>query len=285
MVFLQTSRIVLRNRCPQRDAGSPFFCGTWDYDGASGAPLGLRTDGKISHLERQSQLLQLMKPIVLFGTGKIAEVILYFFSQHSNRQVVACSVDRDFLPGTEWQGIPTVPFDEIRRTHPPESHDMFVALGYQEMNALRTRKCAQIRALGYTLASCISPDSGLPNDAVFGDNCFIMNQVNIHPRVQLGNNVFVWSGAMIGHHASIGDNCWLTSGANIAGVVTMGRNCFMAVNATVTHGISVADDCFIGANALVTKSTQPGEVYVVENTKPFRLNSSQFLRMSRFSEL
>lgn len=226
-----------------------------------------------------------MKPIVLFGSGKIAEVILYFFSHHSDRQVVACCVDRDYLPGPEWQGIPVVPFDAIGRTYPPESHDMFVAIGYQDMNALRAKKCAEIRELGYTLASYASPDSGLPNDFVIGDNCFVMSQVHVHPQVRLGNNVFVWSGAMIGHHSSIGDNCWLTSGAKVAGVVTMGNNCFMAVNATVSHGISVADNCFIGANALVTKSTQPGEVYVVESTKPFRLNSSQFLRMSRFSDL
>lgn len=224
-----------------------------------------------------------MKPIVLFGTGKIAEVILYFFTHHSDRQVVACSVDKDYLPGSEWQGIPVVPFDEITRSYPPETHDMFVALGYQDLNALRTKKCAEARQLGYTLVSYIHPDSGLPGDCVHGDNCFIMNQVLIHPKVQLGNNVFVWSGAMIGHHSSVGDNCWLTSCANISGVVTMGKNCFLAVNATVAHGITIGDDCFIGANALVTKTTQPEEVYVVENTKPFRLNSPQFLRMSRFS--
>ncbi len=226
-----------------------------------------------------------MKPIVLFGTGKIAEVILYFFTHHSDRQVVACSVDKDYLPGSEWQGIPVVPFDEITRSHPPETHDMFVALGYQDMNALRTEKCAEARQLGYTLVSYIHPNSGLPTDCVHGDNCFIMNQVLIHPRVRLGNNVFVWSGAMVGHHSSIGDNCWLTSCANVSGVVTMGKNCFLAVNATVTHGITIGDDCFIGANALVTKTTQYGEVYVMENTKHFRLNSRQFLRMSKFTEL
>jgi UDP-3-O-[3-hydroxymyristoyl] glucosamine N-acyltransferase len=153
------------------------------------------------------------------------------------------------------------------------------------MNALRTGKCAEARRLGYTLASYIHPNSGLPSDCIHGDNCFIMNQVLIHPRVRLGNNVFVWSGAMIGHHSTIGDNCWLTSCANVSGVVTMGKNCFLAVNATIAHGISIGDDCFIGANALVTKTTQPSEVYVVENTKPFRLNSCQFLRMSKFSEL
>ena len=226
-----------------------------------------------------------MKPIVIFGAGKIAEVILYFFTHHSDRQVVACTVDKDYLPDSQWQGLPVVAFDEITHSYSPETHDMFIALGYQDLNILRTDKCAQARQLGYNLASYVHPNSGLPMYCVYGDNCFIMNQVLIHPRVRLGNNVFIWSGAMVGHHSSIGDNCWLTSCANISGVVTMGKNCFLAVNATIAHGISIGDNCFIGANALVTKTTKAEEVYVMENTKPFRLNSRQFLRMSKFSEL
>lgn len=226
-----------------------------------------------------------MKPIVLFGTGKIAEVILYFLKRHSDRHVVACSVDRGHLPGLSWQGLPVVPFDEIARSHPPETHDMFVALGYQDMNALRAERCAQARQLGYTLASYIHPDSGLPEDCVLGDNCFVMNQVLIHPRVQLGNNVFVWSGAMIGHHSTIGNNCWLTSCANISGTVNVGDNCFFAVNSTVGNSVHIGRDCFVGANALVTKSAEDSQVFLAESTKPFRLNSAQFLRMSRFVDL
>ena len=85
--------------------------------------------------------------------------------------------------------------------------------------------------------------------------------------------------------STIGDNCWLTSCANISGVVTVGSNCFFAVNSTVAHGIKLGDECFIGANALITKSTNNGEVFLTESTKAFRLNSRQFLRVSRFSDL
>jgi UDP-3-O-[3-hydroxymyristoyl] glucosamine N-acyltransferase len=112
-----------------------------------------------------------------------------------------------------------------------------------------------------------------------------MNNVSIHPRVRLGNDVFVWSGAMIGHHSTIGDHCWLTSCANISGVVTVGRSCFFAVNATVAHNVVIGDECFIGANALVTKCAEDGQVFLAESTKPFRLNSHQFLRMSKFADL
>jgi hypothetical protein len=47
----------------------------------------------------------------------------------------------------------------------------------------------------------------------------------------------------------------------------------------------VGKHCFVGANALVTQCTDDNQVFVVESTKPFRLTSQQFLRMSRFADL
>lgn len=226
-----------------------------------------------------------MKPVVLFGAGKIGEVILYFFRNHSDRDVVACTADRDYLPPSPWHDLPVIDFSNILETYPPSDFDLFVAIGYQDLNGLRAKKCAEARALGYTLVSYVHPQSGLPLDCEYGDNCFIMNNVLVHPRVRLGNNVFVWTGAMLGHHSVIGDNCWLTSCCNVAGVVTLGKNCFLAVNSTIAHAVRVGDDCFIGANALVTKCTNDSDVYLAESTKPFRLNSRQFLRISRFADL
>lgn len=226
-----------------------------------------------------------MKPIILFGSGKIAEVILYFLRHHSDREVVACCVDSAYLPGTHWQGLPTISFEDVIESYPPDTHDMFVALGYQGMNALRAEKCAQARQLGYTLPSYVHPDAGLPLDCDHGDNCFIMNQVHIHPCVTLGNNVFVWSGAMIGHHSSIGNNCWLTSSTHLSGGVKAGENCFFGVNSTVGNSVQLGASCFMGANTLVTKCTQDGQVFLQESSKAFRLNSQQFLRMSRFDDL
>ncbi len=227
-----------------------------------------------------------MKPVVLFGTGKIAEVLLECFRHHSDREVVAVTVDREYVTGDSWEGLPLVAFDEVVERFPPDRFEMFVALGYQDLNGLRAKKVSEARQLGYALPSYVHPQSGLPVDCVYGENCFIMNQVLVHPRVTLGDNVFVWSGAMIGHHSTIGDNCWLTSCANISGVVSVGKNCFFAVNSTVGHGVTIGDDCFLGANSLVTKCAEAGQVFVVPPTERFgRLNSHQFLRMSGFDQL
>lgn len=224
------------------------------------------------------------KPLVIFGTGKIAEVVLYLFGNCSDRTIVACTTDREYLPGNSWNGLPAFPFEQIEETHPPRDFDMFIALGYQDMNRLRAEKYDLAKSMGYKLPSYIDPASSMPGDCEYGENCFIMNNVHIHPCVRLGNNVFVWSGALIGHHSTVGDNCWLTSCSNISGGVRVGKNCFLAVNSTVGNSVELGDNCFVGANALITKCTKSDEVYLQESNKPYRLNSQQFLRITQFAD-
>ena len=118
-----------------------------------------------------------MKPIVIFGKGKIAEVILHFFRNCSDCEVVACTVDKAYVESPRWQGLPVVAFEELVNHYPPDSHDVFIALGYQDMNGLREAKCQQARDLGYTLPSFIHPASGLPGDCTFGDNCFVIYHI------------------------------------------------------------------------------------------------------------
>ena len=225
------------------------------------------------------------KRIVIFGIGKIADVIQFFMREDSNMDVCAFTVDSAYLTSTTYNGLPVVPFEELSALYPPDQFSIFVALGYQEMNALREQKMKEAENLGYEIISYIHPASGVPKDLVYGRNCFIMNNVCIHPRVVLGDNVFVWSGAVIGHHSIVGPHTWITSAANISGNVSIGRNCFLAVGCTIGNSISVGDEVFIGACTLVVKSVESGKVIIRESDKPIKLNSKQFLKMTAFSSL
>ncbi len=225
------------------------------------------------------------KPIVLFGTGKIAEVVHHFMVHEAGITVAAFTVDAGFVGDGKKEGLPVVDFASVEKQFPPDRFDLFVALGYHDMNALRAKKTAEAKAKGYALPSFIHPQSGLPKGTPIGENCFIMRDVHIHPKVTIGNDVFVWSGAIIGHHCTLGDHLWFTSGANVAGACTIGDNCFFAINSTVSHGVRIGRRCFIGANALVTKDMTDEQVVIAQSDKPIRLNTDQFLRMSAFSNI
>lgn len=222
-----------------------------------------------------------MKDIVIFGLGKVAEVATYYMTQESDTPIAGFTCDAAFVDRDEFAGKRVVAFDGVEKTFPPERCAMFVALGYQNLNKLRADRVAQARAKGYDIFTFVHPQSGLPKDATVGENCFILNQVQVQPRVTIGNNVFVWSGALIGHHSTIGDDCWITSSVNIAGSVVVGRRCFFGINATVANEVTIGDDCFIGASALVTKPLKDGQVVIQPSSDVQRVTSEQFLRFAR----
>lgn len=225
------------------------------------------------------------KGIVIFGVGKIADVIQYYMREESGMPVSAFTVDRAFITDTTFNGLPVVPFEDLTESYPPENFSMFVALGYHNLNSLREQKVNEAAEKGYEIVSYIHPSSGVPKDLVYGRNCFIMNNVCIHPRVALGDNVFIWSGAVIGHHSVIGNHAWITSAVNISGNVLIGDNCFFAINSTVGHSVTIGNEVFIGANTLVIKNVEDGKVIIKESDRPIKLNSKQFLKMSSFSSL
>ena len=78
---------------------------------------------------------------------------------------------------------------------------------------------------------------------------------------------------------------WITSTANIGGNCQIGEHSFLALNTTVSHGVTIGKKCFLGANTLVTKNMEDGQVVIAESAKPIRLNSTQFLKFSSFSNL
>ena len=217
--------------------------------------------------------------LVIFGIGKAADVIYFFFNNHSDYEVVAFTVDSKYNLSGEYNGLPVVDFESVDKHFSISDHVMFVAMGYKQLNKFRALKLTAAKEKGYEIVSFIHPDSGVPKDLILGENCFIMHNVNIHPHVKIGDNVFIWSGTILSHHSSIGNHCWFTSGVNIAGNVKIGDYCFFAINSTVTNDVSIGNECFLGANSLINKNLGSQKVMIESATKEFLLNSLDFLKM------
>ena len=168
-----------------------------------------------------------MKPIVIFGAGDIAE-LAECIRTDSDR----CRGGRRRLyQNTQFHGRPVVPFEEIQ-AFPPQTHDLFVALSYVQLNALRANKMAEAEAKGYSLASYISSHAYVWDGFAAGPNAFILEDNTLQPFCRVGRGVTLWSGNHIGHHSSIGDYCFLASHIVVSGGVTIGERCFAGVNVT-----------------------------------------------------
>lgn len=206
--------------------------------------------------------------IVMIGTGNIADVAYECFKWDSPHEVVAFSVERDFMQNTSKYGKPIVPLDELQLHYPPEEYGAFVSVGYGKLNHLRARLYKKVKKMGYTLVSYISSAAFVWNDVKIGDNCFILEDNVLQPFVEVGNNVILWSGNHIGHGTKIKDHVYIASHVVISGFVEIGDYTFVGVNATFVDDITVGKNCLIGAGALIASNTKDRVVYSIRKTKP-----------------
>lgn len=215
------------------------------------------------------------RPLVIFGATSQARLAAHFFATDSGYKPVAYTVDRAYATDPEFEGLPLVPFDEVTEKHPPNEHDMFVALGYTEMNALRATKYFEAKSLGYELATYVSSHCTYLSQYSPGDNCLILEDNTIQPFVRIGSNVTLWSGNHIGHDARIGDHVFIASHVVVSGFVTVEDYCFLGVNATLRDAITIRERTLIGAGASIMADTEERGVYVAPRATKLDRTSDQ----------
>jgi sugar O-acyltransferase (sialic acid O-acetyltransferase NeuD family) len=218
--------------------------------------------------------------VVIFGTGRGAEVATRYLRDDSTFEVAAYTVDDAYSGQREFMGRPVVPFSRVEMELPPAQCNMFIPLGFQRMNALRAEKVEQARMKGYVLASYVSSRISTWERPKIGQNCFILEANVFNYDVTIGDDVVLWSGNQIGDLAVIENHVWISSHVVLSGEVTVGANSFLGVNATVSNHVRIGPRSYIGAHTLITQDTTPDGVYVTKGTaKLEQIDSLRFLQM------
>jgi sugar O-acyltransferase (sialic acid O-acetyltransferase NeuD family) len=218
------------------------------------------------------------KNLIIFGTGTVARLAYYYFRTDSDYDVHAFCVDKEHLSQETFLDLPVVDFALLETSYPASEFDLFVALGYQEMNEKRRGKYTQAKKRGYTLARYVNSRTLMLNDGAFGDNCLIMEGAILQPGVRIGNNVIVWSGATIAHDSVIGDHCFLSSGSVVAGGVELGEGCFVGLGAVIRDRAKIGAHCLIGAGSIILEDAAPDGVYGVPSTPRMEFSSKTAMR-------
>ena len=208
------------------------------------------------------------KKVVILGTGDLARVAKFYFHCDSDLEVVAFTLDREYIKEPTFDGLPVVAFDEIEKHYPASQYAMFIGIGYTNFNRAREEKYLEAKSRGYSFVTYVNSKVTRWGDTEIGENTFILEDVTIQPFVKIGRNCVIWSGNHIGHDSTINDHCFLTSHVVISGNCRIGNNCFLGVNATIRDGIHIADHCIIGAGTLILKNTEPGTIYKGVGSQP-----------------
>jgi len=218
---------------------------------------------------------------VIYGNGAMAK-LFYSYARHS-MDIAGFTVDDVCIAeGVQsYLGLPIAPFSKVEKQFDPATHNMIVAMGFIDMNALRARKYNEARQKGYSFTRYIHDSVIMHDDVNIAENCVILDHVSIHPGCQIGQGTFISSNVNLGHDCIVGDNNWINSGVAIAGGCDIGESCFFGVNASAGHGLRIGARNFIAANTLVNKSTEDDQVYLSEPGQLFKLKSKSFLRFSQ----
>jgi sugar O-acyltransferase (sialic acid O-acetyltransferase NeuD family) len=199
--------------------------------------------------------------LVIVGDSLFAEIAHEYFTHDSDYDVVAFSVESEYLTRDTFRGLPVVPFETLEHAFDPAGHSVFAAITYMQLNRLRTRLASEAREKGFALARYVSSRAFVWRNAELGEHCFVFEDNTVQPFVRIGDNVVLWSGNHIGHHCRIRDNCFISSHVVISGSVDVGENTFLGVNSTIVNDISIGRDCWIGPNVTLTRSAEPGSFY------------------------
>lgn len=206
--------------------------------------------------------------LVIIGSGETAEIAYNYFISDSQYDVIAFSVEKNFIKNQTLFGLPVVPFEDLESFFNPKDNKLFVAVSFTQFNRVRTRLFNLAKAKGYSLCSYVSSKAFVDKNSEIGENCFIFEGVIIQSGAKVGHNVTIWSGSFIGHRSVISDNCFLASHVAVSGFCEVGENCFLGVNSCTVGGIKIGNDCIIGAGAVVIHDAKEKSVYVGNPAKP-----------------
>jgi len=218
--------------------------------------------------------------VVVFGVGQWAELAHFYLTHDSTHEVVAFTVDRDYLTSSEYKGLPVVPYDEIEQNYPPREFHLFIPISFEKMNHLRAEKYDDAKRRGYELISYVSSKATTFPDFECGDNCFILEDNTIQPFARIGNNVVMWSGNHVGHHSTIKDHVFLGR-AVISGGCVIEPFSFLSGNAVIRDDVVVAHDTLVGMATYIARDTKEFEIYRNPGTEPARARSDRIRRIAQ----
>ncbi|OJV20310.1 MAG: sugar O-acyltransferase [Dyadobacter sp. 50-39] len=202
-----------------------------------------------------------MAKIIVFGVLDTAELAHYYLTHDSDHEVVAFTVNRQYIDKDNFHGLPVVAFEDVETLFPPSEYKFFAPMTGRNMNRNREAIYNHAKAKGYQFISYISSRATLFGNEI-GENCFILEDNTIQPFTTIGNNVVLWSGNHIGHHGQIKDHVFFTSHVVLSGHCVVESYSFFGVNATIRDYTTIAQGTLVGMASAIMKETEEWGVYV-----------------------
>ena len=199
--------------------------------------------------------------VIIFGVSDTAELAYFYLLNDSSYEVVAFTINKEYIKESTFKNLPIIPFEELEKTYNPSEFFLFAPITGIKMNLFRKKIYDEGKSKGYKFISYISSKATTFNN-VIGENCFILEDNTIQPFTKIGNNVVMWSGNHIGHHGKIDDHVFFTSHVVLSGHCHVKERAWFGVNSTIRDNITIGEGCLIAMGSMITKSTEDNSFYL-----------------------
>ena len=199
--------------------------------------------------------------VIIFGSKDLAELAHYYLTNDSDYEVVAFTVNKEYLIEDTFLGLPIVPFEDIESLYPPSEYLFFAPMTGIKMNTVRKNIYEEGKKKGYKYISYISSKATVCGNKI-GENCFILEDNTLQPFTSIGNNVVMWSGNHIGHHGKIEDHVFFTSHVVLSGHCHVKERAWFGVNSTIRDGVVIGEGSLIAMGSLITKNVDDNGFYI-----------------------
>lgn len=219
-----------------------------------------------------------MKPVVIFGTGKAAQVASFYLERFSDYEIVGYTVDDAYVDADVFNDKPVVPWSRLEQHFAPGACKLLGPISAARLNTIRRDRFREGKERGYEFATFVHPQSQNYASTV-GENCFIFESCTIQPYVHIGDNVIVWSKTMIGHHAQIGADCFLSSQVGIGASSRLGAESYVGGFCATVPGIDVGARSVLLNGAIVSRDGRDDSVYIGDTSREIRGGRDRVMKL------
>lgn len=206
--------------------------------------------------------------IILVGGGGHCVSVIDVIEQEG-RFSIAGIVDRK-NDGNKVLGYPIIASDEDLHRLAKEYKYFLITVGHILSNEPRVRLFEELRKLGATFPTIISPKAYVSKHAKLSEGTVIMHNAVVNANAGVGYNTIVNTGAIIEHDTIVGNHCHISTAAVINGGCSIGDHTFIGSNAMIKQTVKVKDKVIVGAGSVVLQDLEKNKTYIGSPAKPKR---------------
>ena len=203
-----------------------------------------------------------MEKYIIVGNSEHALTMKNYIDATDFGQVIAFSVDKEYVGNGEFCGKPVISLNELEEKYRAEEVKLIMGIGYKKMGEIKKNIFLRCKKMGFSFANYIHPSAIVSKDVKLGEGNNVLDGVIIESGVEMGDGNILFAGSIMGHDSKVGSFNTFSIKSIVAGCVEIGNNCMCGINSTVKDNVNIKDYVLIGASAYAQHDIEEYEVLV-----------------------